>query len=465
MSVKKKVLFASGITLAILVIVYLGVSLYFVNHFFYGTVVNGENYAAKRTNAVVRDIKWSANRYNLNIIGKEEYQAAIDTNDISLVLKDSGQVDKVMESQNPLLWPVMFFKEHHYDVSLKVEYNEEALEKVIQSLGCLENEGKTDPVNAKPSFNGEKFVVQPEELGTKINGEILREQIKNALSQLQPDLDLLDSGCYLKPPYTVESPELSKVCEDLNQYLTASITYVMEPDNVVVDKALISTWLTWNDEFQVTFHEEMVREYVSNFVAQYTTCGGTRYFTTPEGREVEVTGGTYGWTFDEGALAESLLASLRAGEVIVVEPPYTQRAAVHSAQDWGSTYIDVDISAQHIWYIENGSVVFESPVVTGLPYARSTPTGVYYIITKSAPAVLVGNIMPETGKPEYRTQVDYWMPVTMGGVGFHDATWQPYFGGDRYLYAGSHGCINMPYNEAATLYSIVAAETPVVIHY
>ena len=73
--------------------------------------------------------------------------------------------------------------------------------------------------------------------------------------------------------------------------------------------------------------------------------------------------------------------------------------------------------------------------------------------------------MPDTGEPEYETPVDYWMPVTHSGVGFHDAPWQPAFGGDLYWTNGSHGCINMPWDGAAALYSMVAAGTPVVMHY
>ena len=55
------------------------------------------------------------------------------------------------------------------------------------------------------------------------------------------------------------------------------------------------------------------------------------------------------------------------------------------------------------------------------------------------------------GKYEYEAKVNYWMPFN-GGIGFHDANWQPYFGGDRYLEGGSHGCINMPPERAAELY-------------
>lgn len=68
------------------------------------------------------------------------------------------------------------------------------------------------------------------------------------------------------------------------------------------------------------------------------------------------------------------------------------------------------------------------------------------------------------GKYEYETKVNYWMPFN-GGIGFHDASWQPYFGGDRYLEGGSHGCINMPPDSAAELYNIIQYNVPIVCFY
>ena len=72
---------------------------------------------------------------------------------------------------------------------------------------------------------------------------------------------------------------------------------------------------------------------------------------------------------------------------------------------------------------------------------------------------------PETGKPIYETPVSYWMPFTWQGHGFHDATWQPAFGGSLYQSLGSHGCVNMPLDQAANLFNMLSSGTPVVIHY
>ena len=85
---------------------------------------------------------------------------------------------------------------------------------------------------------------------------------------------------------------------------------------------------------------------------------------------------------------------------------------------------------------------------------------------KESPSVLVGEDDPNTGKPIYETQVAYWMRITWSGIGFHDATWQPAFGGNLYsIGAGSHGCVNMPYDKAGALYEMMPVGTPVIIHY
>jgi hypothetical protein len=52
-----------------------------------------------------------------------------------------------------------------------------------------------------------------------------------------------------------------------------------------------------------------------------------------------------------------------------------------------------------------------------------------------------------------------------GGIGIHDATWQPRFGYDRYLRNGSHGCINVSLESAATIFGYVEAGFPVIVYH
>ena len=75
----------------------------------------------------------------------------------------------------------------------------------------------------------------------------------------------------------------------------------------------------------------------------------------------------------------------------------------------------------------------------------------------------------EEPKPEdyYNSYVNYWMCFIGNDYGLHDATWRwdSEFGGDTYTYNGSHGCINLPYEQAEQLYNLVHVGDKVVVHW
>ena len=57
------------------------------------------------------------------------------------------------------------------------------------------------------------------------------------------------------------------------------------------------------------------------------------------------------------------------------------------------------------------------------------------------------------------------MPFIGNMIGFHDASWQTEFGGDRWIEYGSHGCINLDLGTAQSLYSLCVSGDIVVVHY
>lgn len=466
MGMRKKVLIGAGIAVGILVCVYGGITIYFSSHFYRGTTINGVDFSMKNEQDAQKYFEKQIHGYTLTVKPKEGDSEQISGSEISIKYKPSKEIKAALKKQNAFLWPSMFGGDQKILVDLGFDYEQENLEAKIQGLQSFQNEGKIDPVNAKPEYDGNQYTIKAEALGTKVDQEIMKEAIKGAVQRLEGQIELEKEHCYLKPKYTKESKEVMTANDTLNQYCKASITYDMAPQKEVVDKQLISTWLTCDENMAVTFHEDKAREYMRSFGAKYDTFGKTRSLTTPGGKAAEVSGGTFGWSIDEAAETTALIASIKAGEHVVRQPAYVQRGISHEGNDWGSTYIEVDISSQYMWYVVDGTVVLETAVATGDPLeGLDTPTGVYTILLMQAPSVLVGNIMPDTGEPEYRTPVRNWMQITWGGVGFHDADWQPTFGGSWYMGNGSHGCINMPVDMARTLYSMVGVGTPAVIHY
>ena len=122
----------------------------------------------------------------------------------------------------------------------------------------------------------------------------------------------------------------------------------------------------------------------------------------------------------------------------------------------GDTYVEVNLNAQHMWYIVDGDVYLESDCVTGNYGSADTPEGFHEVNDKMSPCVLEAE--------DYRTEVTYWMPFIGGGWGLHDASWRGSFGGDIYKGGGSHGCVNLPYDVAEKLYHHIEIGTPVIVY-
>ena len=204
---------------------------------------------------------------------------------------------------------------------------------------------------------------------------------------------------------------------------------------------------------------------MAGLAQRHDTLGTNRTITATSGRTVTVGGGEYGWQINQSAEVEQLYSEITTGQTVTREPNYSSYGRVHGENDIGNTYIEVDLSAQHMYFYQDGSIIFDSEFVSGnMSYSdRATPTGVYSLYYKKSPEGLRRKKLPD-GSYEYESPVTYWMPFC-GGVGFHDANWRSSFGGDIYLTNGSHGCINLPPAKAAELYNIIDTGIPILMFY
>ena len=140
------------------------------------------------------------------------------------------------------------------------------------------------------------------------------------------------------------------------------------------------------------------------------------------------------------------------------DPLYLKR---NGTDDLAGTYVEVSISAQHMWYYIDGALFIESDVVTGdTTLGQDTQTGVFPLAFKESPSTLRGG----EGKKKYTTKVQYWMPF-YEGQGLHDAWWKTVFGGTEYIGNGSHGCVNLPPSVAEAVYNNIQPGTAIIIYY
>lgn len=123
----------------------------------------------------------------------------------------------------------------------------------------------------------------------------------------------------------------------------------------------------------------------------------------------------------------------------------------------GEDYIEVNIERQEISMYLNGELVISGPIVTGTAgTSRETPRGVFSVLEKDYDVVLRG--------PGYASHVTYWMQI-YGGIGIHDADeWRSEYGGDIYLWSGSHGCINVPLDIVRVIYENAYVGMTVIVN-
>ena len=465
-SSKKTFLKVMLISLLSLVVVYLGISAYFLNHFYYNTSVNGIDVSGCSIKATEKKVEAAMDEYEIKLTGRNGVVENIKGDAIDLNCENTAPLAETMDNQNALLWVKGFFKGQETKIKLVFSYNEDKLIAKIKEFGCMEKDVQVSPIAATPIYNEAKFEIQKENIGSKFNKEVVMETVKTYVSELETTLDFDEAGCYVAPSFTSDSEEVLDAQNIANEYLQAQITYKIGKDTEVIDAEKIASWIIFNKNMKVRFDEKEIKSYVHGLAEKYNTIGNVQKIKTPTGKVAKVSGGTYGREIDEDEEYKKIIRDIKKKTTITREPAYKQKIFTDGGPVWGKTYLEVDITEQHMWFIKKGKVVFESDVVTGTPNAeRRTPQGVYTILEKMRNKVLKGRPLPN-GQPSYLTPVSYWMRVTWTGVGFHDATWQAAFGGERYKQgAGSHGCINMPYAKAAELYDLIETGYPVIIHY
>jgi len=445
--------------------VYIGGAIYFQDRFFFNTQVNGVDFSRQTTADARAFVEDKADDFYITIIGENGQAEIIYASEVDLTFVASEVIEELFEAQNPFMWPLSLTNSQETNAGFDIYFDEELLDERVSNLEVVIT-GQTYPVSADVIMEGDEVVVVPQQYGNVIDVEILQEMLQEYIATLADEFNVIEADVFIQPELTTESPEIVDTFETVDRYLSTVVTYDVGRE-VVVDRTLISDWVTIGDDFDVHLDEEQVGVWLDNFISTVNTHGTTRELTTPNGRNVTVTGGYYGWIVSRYLEFPELLGNIRNGDVIEREPLYFQTATTHGPQDWGTTFLQVDLSEQHMWAFVNGEIVFESPVITGLPRdGRNTPQGVYFILEMLNPTVLIGVTDPETGDPIYETPVDYWMRTTWAGHGFHDATWQRHgFGGTLYRTRGSHGCTNLPLEAARELYNLIYINMPVVVHY
>ena len=450
--------------------VYAGISYYYSYHFFLGTTINGIDSSNKTAYEVEQEIAGKKDNYVIQVSARMQEPQTITGKDIDYQYVSSGEILQLLKTQKPWEWIRGFFETKNYMVQEETVFSREKLEEQVSSLNCAKKENQIAPENAYVSFSNSEFTIVPETEGSELNAREAYQMISGAIDNEAADVDLgSNPKAYKEADVTRDSSELQNMVNTYKNLTKANITYTFGDETVTLDGNTIKNWLQFDEKGQLLPDDGAFRQHVVDYVAQlaadHDTVGTERQFETTSGRIVYVYGSAYGWKIDQDKEAAQLMQEIQSGTQTTRAPVYSMRANAHGINDLGDTYIEVDLIEQYMWYYQNGNIIFQSEIVSGLPGDpdRKTPPGIFTLNSKSSPSVLRGE-MTANGTYSYEQPVTYWMPFN-GGIGFHDADLQPYFGGDRYLTGGSHGCINLPPENAGQLYSLIQYDVPIICFY
>ena len=470
---KHKPLKVVGITLGVLagvlLAVYVAGGIVFQTWFYPNSTLGDMDISLKSSDEVAEMLDEQVQSYKLYVLA-DGFSYTADSAKLGLSMDTDAVVKAIHESQNPWTWPVRIWGDHEEEPSYGIDYNPASYSEEVTKAVNTYNETARAPQNATIEYSEKdrKFVVKKEIAGTQFVPEKVLSSMGDAIATLSPKVALGTDE--LVPPTVLSTePKLVTAAEKATKLVTANIKLTMGGFDVgEISSRGLSGLIRMDDKFEVTLDEEELSYWVNRLVESYNTVGSERTYTRPDGKVITISGGAYGWAIDEEALAEELINYVKEGTVTSIDVPCTSWGKAYNGidkPDWGNRYADVDLSEQHVYfYDDDGDLIWESDCITGSPDGRhNTVEGVWEVNVKESPSKLVGY---ENGKKEYETMVTYWMAFEQNAIGFHDATWQPGFGGNMYAIGyGSHGCVNLPYYAAQELYGIIEVGDVVIVHW
>ena len=489
----RRVLIALGVVLAVLVIAYGGGVVLFGNVCYPNTVIADTDVSLMTRDTAISRVRSSAEGYRLTVEG-DGFTWTFDPESASEVIDAEAAVDRTIGANDPFEWPVRLVEAlSNTDFNDAVESSADGGEEVSLDqidlpqgfdrdafLADLDaaldafNETRTGTFDAAGAYDADagKCTLEKARSNRRLDKEAIEVAALRAISTLSKNVTL-DEGSFVPLAGGASESELRAAIDQANSLIGTDVDLKMGGSVVAtLDGATFVQWMTFDESLKPTLSTEPLAQWVRDLAeTKLDTIGCQRTYARPDGKVVTVSGGTYGWNSDEQQLVKLLQEAVANKQVGEIDIPTLQNAAVWTAKgekDWGA-YCDIDLTEQHCRYYDaSGNILWESGCVTGNPNeGDATPTGVYILNAKRQNETLIGMDMDKDGEPDYRSPVAYWMPFVGNLIGLHDASWQSasvFTNPTAYLWAGSHGCVNLPTDKAGELYNLIQVGDCVIVH-
>ena len=278
--------------------------------------------------------------------------------------------------------------------------------------------------------------------------------------------------------YNFTTKNLATAEKKLNALKKAELTYKINGKSYQLKAKDLLNDVSYRDGKYQFGDTSKLTEKLNQIDKEVSTLHKSYKFTVPTGNKVKgktitIKNKTWGWGVYVKKARRLILQAFADGKTTfdgadaIYGLGYSTYAHGYgkSNHEIGNTYAVVSLKKQEVWLVRKGKLAAHlDDVVTGTMEGSKgdqTPRGVWYIHYKESPSILRGT---NDDGSSYASPVKYWMPFTLSGCGFHDASWRTDWSKKAYLRGGSHGCVNVKPSEIRKVWNNISKNEPVIIY-
>ena len=439
-----------------------GLSYYQSNHFNAQITINGLNVGGLTADQALQKLE-TFKLKNEVYVGDERIFDGNDTK-MGFTNQDQSNVQNLLKKQRTF-FPSSKAQNYTLKPSEGNTYRSQTMNALVKEKLIGMNKSLKAPQNAEAHLVQGKIVVSKSISGTQYDVSQLLQEYQN--QQYNSDIHL--NPVYIQP-IKENSPIVKKEENILQALLQQTIQYKVQNKVYSLKASDLIKNASLNQNMQVTIDPTDIKNEIQTINKTQSTLNKSFQFKTHSGTLISVKGQTYGWALNVDKETQQIQAAFEKGQSSIVASNIYGNGWNNATIGFnntanngiGDTYAEVSIAQQRIWLYRNGQMVLTTNVVTGRhDVGEDTHPGVWYILYKQSPSILVGS---EVGMSHYSVPVKYWAPFTNDGEGFHDASWRTNWSSTAYLHNGSGGCVNTPPSVMGSVYKDLSVNEPVVVY-
>ena len=455
-----KIIFPA-IGVSILLFLYLLGVWFFTNHFVPNTKVGSISISQLTVKNAQETIQTELEKSQVILTENDQEIGYIELSQLNVVSDTEQVLQQLLSQQSATKWPMYLFisPQGVDEIDEYVAFDSGKMEALLANIG-VNNDEREASRDAYIGVNDSGvYEIKHEVYGQQISAISLENALESHIENGNNKLDL--STAYIQPTIHQDNQAVVDLQARLDQMQNVVITLEFAGNSVSIPQATISSWIYVDDNQEPQINTDAIEQYLLELNKEYASLFQTRELESTYQGLVKIEPGTYGWYIDRFTEAESIAAEILAGQDVTREPTIGGSGyGLALSEDIGPSYVEVDIVNQMMTIYLDGEIALQTAIVTGTPGTNTVP-GAYQVWNMEEDSTLVG-YNPRT-EQDYEQPVDYWIAFDDNAQGIHDASWQPYFGGDAYLQRGSLGCINTPPGVMPEVFNLVYYGMPVII--